>query len=62
VDGQVVSKRVERGEGRELGLQVGVAELVDVLGPRQVTEPVRAQVGEPGTVRQTVEDEVVGRL
>ena len=46
LDGQIVSPGIQRPQRRELGSQVGVAELEDPLGAGQVREPVDAQIPE----------------
>jgi hypothetical protein len=59
---QVLSPGIERAQRGELGYQLWMAELVDVLGPGEVLQPTHSQVGQAGGVRQGVDHQVVGRL
>ena len=59
---KVVRDIVECAKRGEVGFQVRVKDLEDVLGPSEVLETVRAEVLEADAVRQIVDDEVVHDL
>ena len=59
--GQVVGKSVKGAQGRELDRQTGVVELVDVLGPGEVTQAICAKVQEADSLGKPVRHEVVAR-
>ena len=59
---QVVGEVVDRSQRREVVAELGVHELVDVLGPAEVLQPVYAEVAQRRAVRQPVADELARRL
>ena len=56
--GQVVPVGVERAQRRELAGEVGVGELVHLLGPHQVGELVAPQIDQTGAVGEPVEHQI----
>jgi hypothetical protein len=56
--GQVMQVRVEALDRRELGPQVGVDELEDVLGLADILEPMGAEVAERGAFWEAIGGEL----
>ena len=59
---QVVRRRLERAEGREVLAQLGMHRLVDVLRAREVAQPHTAQVAQRDPCRQLLPDRLHGSL
>ena len=60
--GEVVRPALQGAQGREVGRQVRVQQLVDRLRPGEVAQPVLAQGLQAGAVRQGVPHQVGGDL
>jgi hypothetical protein len=60
--GQVMGKRFQGAQGREVGREGGVEQLEDALRLLQIFEPVGAQVAQAGSRRQPVPHLVGGRF
>lgn len=51
---QVVGHGIKRAQRRELGAQIGMADLEDVLGAGEVSQAMRAQVYESRSPRRMI--------
>ena len=59
---QIVRQGVERLQRREIGVEGGMEELKDLLGPQEVFQVMQAHVPQPRPRRQSLTHESFGRL